>query len=79
MKKDSHILAGLPRSFTFLFCGLTLWLLFHDFVPALEESRQAERSLEAQIERYDDLVDGVKQRALLLDGLRNDPKRSSAS
>lgn len=67
-------LEKLPQIATTIFCAATLWVLFHDVLPAFRETRRASELYAHQVERYQALVEDLETKREAVWSLQNDPQ-----
>ncbi|PIE24091.1 MAG: hypothetical protein CSA62_04605 [Planctomycetota bacterium] len=71
----SSIRDWLPRCFQAFFTLATLWLLFAEFTPALQDYIQARRSERQQLEHLMISFDAIEREQQQLESLQLDPQR----
>lgn len=64
----------LPKIATAVFCAATVWVLFHDLLPAFRETQRAESLYEYQLSRYQALVEDLENKRDAIWSLQNDPQ-----
>lgn len=64
----------LPQIATAVFCLATIWVLFHDLLPAFRENQLAEELYAHQQERYERLVEDLRAKRREVRSLETDPQ-----
>ena len=68
------MLERVPQFATAIFCLATVWVLFHDLLPAFREHQLAEQLYAHQQKRYSSLVDDLRAKRREVRALQTDPQ-----